>query len=202
MLPVLWFRNWKKKELFPIYLITKLLDARNTFTMNQNVCLSPYMYAYYVTALIMCLTNQNNFISEPPINFWLVTKFTWCYNFGSEMLIGPNTWTDFRAELEQFRPYFPITQTSRSTCLLSMLLSVYFIFRNDFFTSVQIISTLNVLDITLRSFVTIDHWQSDFQYCLRTISIPNFTDPATAVRPKDSASLRGSQHVIFAFHKT
>lgn len=29
-------------------------------------------YVYYVTALIMCLTNQNNFISEPPlISDWL-----------------------------------------------------------------------------------------------------------------------------------
>jgi hypothetical protein len=30
---------------------------------------SAHIYAYYVIVLIMCLTNQNKFISEPLINF-------------------------------------------------------------------------------------------------------------------------------------
>jgi len=44
------------------------------------------------------------------------------------MLIGPNTQKDFGEVLEQFKAYFPITQTSKSTFLLLLLLLVYFIF--------------------------------------------------------------------------
>jgi len=44
MLPVLWFWNWKSKELFPMHLITKPLYVRYTFTMSHNVCLGPYIH--------------------------------------------------------------------------------------------------------------------------------------------------------------
>jgi len=48
------------------------------------------------------------------------------------MLIGPDIQKDFGEVLEQFKAYFPITQTSRSTFLLLLLLLVYFICINFF----------------------------------------------------------------------
>jgi len=48
------------------------------------------------------------------------------------MLIGQITYKDFGEELEQFKAYFSITQTSRPTFLLLLLLSVYFNFTDNF----------------------------------------------------------------------
>jgi len=51
------------------------------------------------------------------------------------MLIGSNTQKDFGERLEQFKAYFPVTQTSRSTFLLLLQLLVSVIFMNFFYFS-------------------------------------------------------------------
>lgn len=157
--------------------------------------LQPHTYAYYLAALIMCLTNQNDCISEPPINFWLVAKFTWCYNFGSKMLTGPNTWKDFVEELEHSKPTFQIRRLLYLYVYCYCCCQFIWFLWTIFLIQVQIISTLNVLDIILWNCVKLCCWQTDFQYTLCTILVPNFTCPAP-VGQQSSPSDRKIQKIL------